>query len=394
LLHSTLSLLILSLMKTRRLLPELQLKVILEQLTVSKRRRALNCMPRNLSDFFGSITDQLRRQPVAKAAQAMSVLQWCLFAEKQLTVQELCHALSVSPGDNQFDPESVRTERSLVDCCLGLVYHDEVTSTVRLIDKSLYQSLNLQYENSQLFHDGHSDIAQTCLTYMRLSGDSMDLNPNADQSVFNQLQNHLSKYPFLKYAVQNWGLHSAKTPSKATHNLAAQIFTQPLPSNCISRGLLHLAYNQDGSGISTLTRNELRMGDSNFGLHVAASFGESRVFELLLQNGNDNLNLPCPVSNMTPLHLASKEGHEDVVCILGQLESIDINPKDHSDDTPLHLASKQGHEDVIHMLLERTDLDINSKNRNDDTPLHLALHPGFGEVVRQLLERNDVDINH
>lgn len=329
-------------MKTRFLLLALQLKVILGQPTVSTRRRALICIPRNLSNSFGGIIDQIRRQPVAKAAQAMRVLKWCLFAEKQLTVQELRHALSVSPGDNKFDPESVPTERSLVGWCLGLVYHDEVTLTVRLINKSL------TYENRQLFDDGHSDIAQTCLIYMRLSGDSMDLNPNADQSVFDQkLQNHLSKYPFLKSAVQNWDLHSANTPSKATHDLAAQIFTQPLPSNCISRGLLHLACHRDGADISTLTRNELWMGDSNFGLHVAASFGESRVFELLLENENDNLNSPCPVSNMTPLHLASKEGHEDVVLILLRQISTDINPKDHNDDTPLYLALHRSCEGIV-----------------------------------------------
>jgi hypothetical protein len=43
---------------------------------------------------------------------------------------------------------------------------DEGTSSVRLVHKSLQDFFEKQHGAGQLFDDGHSEIARTCITYL------------------------------------------------------------------------------------------------------------------------------------------------------------------------------------------------------------------------------------
>jgi ankyrin repeat protein len=53
--------------------------------------------------------------------------------------------------------------------------------------------------------------------------------------------------------------------------------------------------------------------------------------------------------------------------------------------TPLHLASLQGHTDVVRMLLER-NADAQAQNEHGSTPLDLALQGRHAKVVGILRE--------
>jgi chemotaxis receptor (MCP) glutamine deamidase CheD len=67
----------------------------------------------------------------------MDLLRWIFLAKEPLTIEELCHALAVEPGDADLDWDNFVDAQFLLECCLGLVIVDESTSTVRLAHKSL-----------------------------------------------------------------------------------------------------------------------------------------------------------------------------------------------------------------------------------------------------------------
>ena len=74
----------------------------------------------------------------------------------------------------------------------------------------------------------------------------------------------------------------------------------------------------------------------------------------------------------TPLHLASEEGHLDMVKYL--IEELkqhgDSDCRTDNGDTPMHLACLNGHLKIVKYLVEMQSYDLCCKNNSDETPLH------------------------
>jgi hypothetical protein len=97
----------------------------------------------------------------------MELLKWTLLAKRQLTITELRHALAATDTtDDYLDSSDLPFEKSLTDCCYGLVILDKKTASIRLVHKSLQEFLEKKYKNQELFKTGHQDITRTCLKYM------------------------------------------------------------------------------------------------------------------------------------------------------------------------------------------------------------------------------------
>ncbi|RXN06682.1 caskin-2-like isoform X1 [Labeo rohita] len=135
--------------------------------------------------------------------------------------------------------------------------------------------------------------------------------------------------------------------------------------------------------------------DGQIPLHLAAQYGHYDVSEMLLQHQSN----PCILNKAkkTPLDLACEFGRAKVAQLLLSSNMVasllEGDRKDGSDsncNTPLHLAARNGHKDVIRLLL-KAGIDIN-RTTKAGTALHEAALYGKTEVVRLLLE-NGIDVN-
>ena len=128
-------------------------------------------------------------------------------------------------------------------------------------------------------------------------------------------------------------------------------------------------------------------------LHDAAGTGRPRIVRLLAGKYNADYAI-SNANGVTPLHMASFNGHIDAVSVLLEiaLQNKDrgrfISFLDHKNQwhrTALFDACDQGHPDVVRMLLDH-GADYTAANDNDVTPLHVVCWQGRYNGVATILE--------
>ncbi|KAI0182260.1 ankyrin repeat protein, partial [Xylaria flabelliformis] len=92
---------------------------------------------------------------------------------------------------------------------------------------------------------------------------------------------------------------------------------------------------------------------------------------------------------MTPVHLAAREGYEDILEGLPRHQA-KIDEMDDDGNSPLHLAARAGCSATVRILREtepkRYHSDIDAKDKlNKETPLHIAAQRGSRGVTEALL---------
>jgi hypothetical protein len=66
---------------------------------------------------------------------AEQVLSWIIYALRQLSLEELRHALAVSDGMSRMEPDALVDEALLTSVCAGLVVVDKESGIVRFVRK-------------------------------------------------------------------------------------------------------------------------------------------------------------------------------------------------------------------------------------------------------------------
>ncbi|KAG8311698.1 Transient receptor putative cation channel sub A member 1 [Homalodisca vitripennis] len=117
-------------------------------------------------------------------------------------------------------------------------------------------------------------------------------------------------------------------------------------------------------------------------LHYASREGHIRSLENLIRLGAC-INLKNN-NNESPLHFAARYGRFNTVKQLLDSEkgSFIINETDGEGLTPLHIASQQGHTKVVQLLLNRGALL--HRDHNGRNPLHLAAMSGYTQTMELL----------
>ncbi len=127
----------------------------------------------------------------------------------------------------------------------------------------------------------------------------------------------------------------------------------------------------------------------NTALHLAAQYNSIDIVVSLAAQRSASLQEAMKMTNadgLTPLLLASKEGHVQVAHeLLNEVPSgVYIGDQD-AGNTALHFAAQEGHLPMVELLLAR-GADVNARNNFQQTPLHLAATWNAGSCVDRLLE--------
>ena len=291
---------------------------ILAQSTIRGRRQKLAQMTsgKGTDGVYTATLERIMGQDGDQGELGLRALTWVSQSERQLGVEELCHALGIEEDSTGLDPENVPAIETLLSCCLGLVSVDEEGSRVRLIHLTLQEYLG---RRPDLFGSAHSKMADVCLTYLNFQS-IKDLSPT--------LQEPPKTAPFLGYASRYWGVHARKKLTERTKSLALQLLKQY--GHHISQRMLLL--DQE-------LRNPWRRASGEggtSGLHAIAYFGVAEIATVMISSGSWKVN-KRDSWYFTPLMWAVRNNNREVCKVLLELGGANPNLADRTGQTPLSI---------------------------------------------------------
>lgn len=105
-------------------------------------------------------------------------------------------------------------------------------------------------------------------------------------------------------------------------------------------------------------------------MHVASNEGHVELIDIFAEFGG---NLDCRSKNLrTPLHVACIRGNFNIIKAL-LMKEVDINAQDIDGYTPCHFCSEYGHIDCLRLLL-RQHPQLIIKNKDNLSPLDVAVN--------------------
>ena len=122
-------------------------------------------------------------------------------------------------------------------------------------------------------------------------------------------------------------------------------------------------------------------------IHLAAQNDKANVIETMAQL-NCDINIPTRDDQLTPLHIAAKQGHVESIKQL-HVEGAYLDAVSIYGETPLHLAIQSGHLPVINELIER-GAALDAVTHYGDNPIHLAIkYVQSSSVLDKLIQNVD-----
>ena len=132
--------------------------------------------------------------------------------------------------------------------------------------------------------------------------------------------------------------------------------------------------------------------DMKKGLQISAKNGDLEMTKSLIKCNGMDLNNGYG-SERTPLYIASRENHFDIVETLLLDSRIDVNRMVNGENALL-AATEEGHADIVKILLDHHDIDTNiDKSGNKGSALFIASESGNSKIVKDLLLQPQIEVN-
>ena len=128
-------------------------------------------------------------------------------------------------------------------------------------------------------------------------------------------------------------------------------------------------------------------------VHEACRYGQCDTLKILLEHSFP-VDAPQETGDdkgETPLHVASRDGHDSTVEMLIQYGAA-VDVANSRGDLPLHLACRHNRVGAAKALLEKGAADVETKDSLGRTALHIAADQGFDGLVTLLVE-SKADVN-
>ncbi|KAJ6494996.1 ankyrin repeat-containing domain protein [Mycena vulgaris] len=351
--------------------------------------KALTALPDDLFKIYSRFLTRAKCSLPTVFIQ--SIFRWLVFSARQLTSDELADAIAFRLSDPEFDfsdpaksiydPNRHRGNSDSFKMLEGLIMIKNIGSAKPSI--ALAHSSVKDYIDSPQFQRefgaiidltkdvSHKFIAQTCVRYLLLFAETNHL----------MTEDTLPDYPISLYAAEYWFHHLRRCDDRDQEALL------PLTMHLLEDGSSqHAALYQLHHFLPYQTRG---WGRPISALCMCSEMGYTEGVRSLLIKHNTSFN-QATEDGRNALHLASQEGHLDIVQLLiGYGASVDQATEDGG--TALHLALENGHLDIARVLIGHST-SVDQAVEDGRTALHLA--SGWGHLdVAQLLINHSASVD-
>ncbi|KAH7156175.1 ankyrin repeat-containing domain protein, partial [Dactylonectria macrodidyma] len=359
------------------LLAKLHLESLVGKRSVKALRTALAKLPTGSEAYDCAYNDAMKRiegQVHDQEELAKQVISWITRARRQLTTTELQHALAVEVGKVALDKDNLPQIDDMVSSCAGLVTVDKESNVIRLVHFTAQEYFVRTWQ--QWFPHAEADITTICCTYL-----SFEVFLTGPCKLSEEYEKRLQENPLFEYTAQNWGSHAVN--AEAPCQQAIDFLRSNSKVEASSQALF-------------IDRRKITAGrgycggfPAHFrGFHQAAYFGVDYAIKMFLNDEDPNVE---DGNGRTPLYYSVSNGHDGVVKLLLETESVDPDSKDDDGRSPLSWAAMNGHEAVIKLLLGTGKVDPNSKDNYWRSPLAWAAANNHVAAVEILLATEGVD---
>jgi hypothetical protein len=363
-----------------------------EMKTVEDVKDRLGKLPQDLHKLYDEIYERIKKTGPVGLSIAQTTLTWLLYAQRQLSADELLAAVSMMVGSTNV------TLRTILDLCCNLVALYQISNSFNFVHLSVREYLETREEYKSCA--GHDTIAKFCLKHL------VDDNGSPN----DKLIQYASLYWPQHY--QNAGENGRRGEEvvKAAHALLCNENSNEDISIWSSHGNIAINSLPWDSDLHDRSRDA-----SLKPLETICVWGFTDVFEHI--RWSEQQHPPAKMVTLG-LFLAIKWGNETVACLLlervTELGSVKLNShvsflfavrrnmkdavnKMIAQETTLHFGGDARwtllHLMIIHQYDSGVDcllengVECDQKDVDDRTPLHFAAMCGYEYGVQRLLER-------